>query len=192
MTERQCIQVHDGQHRHRGIREVLGCHREVISGLPVILIRAVEVEQCADCGELLSKKIPNFQNLIAAMAVVRVTDALKLNGVDIRFLRKAMNWTGKELADRLGVSVETVSRWENGKDLIGVANEKLLRLIVGTAMHEDAPAIDFDPQQITNMRIESVRATEAMRPMCFERVKFKRPSHPKEEQWDTAILDEAA
>jgi|HubBroStandDraft_6_1064221.scaffolds.fasta_scaffold399799_2 transcriptional regulator with XRE-family HTH domain len=181
-----------GQHRHQAIREVLDCHREVIGGLPVILLKAVEITRCGSCHEVLSKKIPNLQKLIAAMAIVRVSDPLKLRGEDIRFLRKAMNWTGKEMAAALGVSPETVSRWENGKDLIGVANEKLLRFIVGTELEESAPAIDFDAQQISNMRIESVRPAEEIRPMCFERVKFKRPCHPKEEQWDTAEVDEAA
>lgn len=185
MTEHQ-ICICDGQHRTQAIdREILDKHQEVVGGLPVILIRAVEVSRCKQCGEVLSKKIPDLQNLIAAMAVTRVTDPLKLRSEDIRFLRKTMNWTGKELASALGVSVETVSRWENGKDLIGIANEKLLRLIVGTTMTKSAPAIDFEPDQIAKMRIESVRAADEIGAMCFERIRFKRPSHPKENQWDT-------
>ena len=187
MSEHRCI--HDGQHR---IRQLHDCYREEVGGIPVVLIRAVEVTKCGDCDRIISKKVPDLQNLIAAMGITRVTDPLKLSGGDIKFLRKAMNWTGRELASTLGVSAETVSRWENGKDLIGTANEKLLRLVVGTSMRDHAPAIDFDAQQITNMRIESVRDAEDIHPMCFERVRFKRPSHPKEDQWDTAPMEAEA
>jgi DNA-binding transcriptional regulator YiaG len=183
--QQQRLHILDGQHRHRAIRELQESYRKVLGGIPVILIRAVELTKCADCGQVLSEKIPALQKLIAAMALARIADPLKLSGNDIRFLRKAMNWTAREFSSALGVSVETVSRWENGKDPIGLANEKLLRLMVGTAMQESAPAIDFDAQQVMNMKIESVRSAEEMRSMCFERVKFKRPSHPKEEQWDS-------
>jgi transcriptional regulator with XRE-family HTH domain len=186
MTEALCA------HAGAIAREILPRHYEELLGIPIVLLHAVEIRRCTRCQEVISKKIPDLQNLIAAMAITRITNALKLGAADIRFLRKAMNWTGRELASMLGVSGETVSRWENGKDIIGIPNEKLFRMVVGTSMRESAPAIDFDAQQITNMKIESVRPVEAIRPMCFERVKFKRPSHPKEEQWDTTVMDEAA
>lgn len=168
-------------------RDTRPMYREEGLGLPVILMNAVEVKVCVECGEVFSKRIPDLQNLIAAMAVARVMDPSKLNGRDIRFLRKAINSTAKDLASRLGVAEGTFSRWENDKDVIGLANEKLLRMIAGVLMHEDAPAVDFDAERIASMEIEAARPIEDMdtSPMCFERVRFKRPSHPKENQWDT-------
>ena len=168
--------------------EVQPQYEETSLGLPVVLMNAVEIKRCPNCGEILSVKIPDLQNLIAAMGVMRVGNPLKLAAMDIKFLRKALNITARELADRLEVSPETISRWENGKDVIGPANEKLLRLIVGDALTSDAPAIDFDPDAIINMRVEIARSAdgEDRAPMCFERIRFKRPAHPKEDQWDAA------
>ena len=40
---------------------------------------------------------------------------MKLNiGQNIRTLRRAADMTQEELADRLGVTYQSVSRWENG------------------------------------------------------------------------------
>jgi len=68
-----------------------------------------------------------MQGLIYAAAVSRVMNEQKLKGRDIRFLRKALDLPSKELADRLEVAQETMSRWENDKAPIGPENEKLLR-----------------------------------------------------------------
>ncbi len=38
---------------------------------------------------------------------------LKL-GENIRRLRRAINWTQDDLADRLGTTAQSVSRWESG------------------------------------------------------------------------------
>ncbi|HXZ02484.1 MAG TPA: helix-turn-helix domain-containing protein [Stellaceae bacterium] len=175
------------EHRARDAitKETLHVHREELLGIPVTLVDAVEIKKCGLCNQVISKKIPDLQNLIAAMALVRVTDPRRLGADDIRFLRKALNWTAKKLADRLEVAEGTVSRWENGKEPIGGANEKILRLIAGTEMASSAPAIDFSAEAIANMKIEDVRSAEDMHPMCFERVRFKRPSHRTEDQWDT-------
>ena len=40
---------------------------------------------------------------------------MKLNlGENIRIQRRKINWTQEQLADRLGVSGQSVSRWEKG------------------------------------------------------------------------------
>jgi DNA-binding transcriptional regulator YiaG len=35
--------------------------------------------------------------------------------IDIKFIRKHLNWTRAKLAEQAGVDVSTVSRWENGR-----------------------------------------------------------------------------
>ena len=124
------------------------------------------------------------------MAITRSNDPLKLNGRDIRFLRKALGYSGKELAGRMEVTAETVSRWENDRELIGSTSEKLLRLIVGGMLEDEAPAIDFDSDAIVNMRIQPARLQEHLTPIRLEYMAFKMPKQPKSHQWGT--LDKVA
>ena len=139
---------------------------------------------------MLSTVIPDLEGLRAAMAVKRVNDPLKLNGTEIRFLRKALGYTGKELAEKMQVSAESVSRWENNKELMRPIGEKLLRLIVGGMLASKAPALDFDSDEIVNMHIQSVRAQEDIAPICLEWTAVKMPKQRKSRHW--GILDEAA
>src|SRR5271166_1593132 len=50
----------------------------------------------------------------------------------------------RELAAKLEVREETVSRWENEKEPIGATSEKLLRLIVAQFLGDKAPALEVD------------------------------------------------
>lgn len=158
-------------------------------GIPVILVNAITQEICVDCGAVASTIIPDHKGLIAAVAISRIIDPLKLNGQEIRFLRKALNFNGKEFAERLEVAPETVSRWEHDKEIMGPAREKLLRLIVGKNLSEHAMAMDFTSDTIIDMRIQSVRAHEPSA-ILLERVKVKFPEHPSEKYWGE--FDEAA
>ena len=171
--------------------ELLAEYEDTRLGLPVVLVSSVTETSCEKCGKRLSIIIPDLQGLIAAMATTRITKPRKLSGSDIRFLRKALTLTGKELAGHLDVAPETVSRWENDREPIGTKNERLLRMLVGYEMTEDAPAIDFDPKEIWSMSIEPVLGDQQPEPMCFERVRFKRPQKPKENQWDEYLAEAA-
>lgn len=46
------------------------------------------------------------------------------------FLRKYMGWASADLAHRIGVTPESVSRWENGHEPIGAVPDRTLRLMV--------------------------------------------------------------
>ena len=102
--------------------------------------------------------IPDLDGLIAAVAVTRAMQPTKLLGVDIRFMRKAIGISGKALAASMEVKPETLSRWENSKEVIGPTSEKLLRMVTVGALAQKAPAVDIDMQVIVDMRILSVRS----------------------------------
>lgn len=53
-----------------------------------------------------------------------------LTGKEIRFLRKTMDWTQKELAERLGNDSQAVAHWEKDHHPIPAYAEKLLRIVV--------------------------------------------------------------
>lgn len=38
-----------------------------------------------------------------------------MDAEEIRELRKQLGWTGQRFAEEIGVSISTVSRWENGR-----------------------------------------------------------------------------
>jgi transcriptional regulator with XRE-family HTH domain len=120
---------------------------------PVVLENAVKEKVCVSCGNVVSHVIPEPDQLAAIVAVLRVCDPMKLNGDEIRFLRKSMGWKAKDLAERLAISVEHMSRFETGSIVITEVYERLLRALVCLGHHEATPHIDVDPSDIANMKI---------------------------------------
>ena len=167
-------------------RTVLGEYEDDLIGIgvPVRLVDSVIEERCDECGVVVGREIPDFDGLVAAVAVSRALHPLKLRGEELRFLRKALEVSAKELAEIIGVTQETMSRWENNRDPITPAMEKLIRFMVVVYLGDKAPAIDFDPKDVADMRIVSVCRDCAKPQMCFERVKVRVKPHRTEPHWD--------
>lgn len=138
----------------------------------VVIMDAVEEWRCENCGHLASIGFVDLEGLIAAVAVARVAAPAKLDAADVRFLRKALGWSSKDLAAKLEVRDETVSRWENNREPIGPTSEKLLRLIVAEFLAEKAPAVEVDEKGIASMRIRGARAAKPVE-MRFRPVRLK-------------------
>jgi DNA-binding transcriptional regulator YiaG len=173
--------------RGKARAETQDVYKDDLLGIPVIILHAAVQEKCVACGAVLATVIPDLDGLIAAVAVTRAMEPAKLTGVEIRFLRKAIGLTGKALAEALEVKPETLSRWENGKDVMGPTSEKLLRMVTAGVLGKKAPAVDIDLPSIVDMRIQSVRATVELPEMIFERVKVKLDERKKKENhWDHA------
>lgn len=154
--------------------------KELMGGMRVELVNAVQQVVCEQCATVMRTDIPDMPGLVAAVAVGRSKEGLKLNGEEIRFLRKVMGKTGKELAQELRVSDETVSRWENGHLLMGEPVERIFRWKVCKALEDKAPGVVWDDNEIlTRMNIVSVRAHPLV--MTFHRLALKR-----REQWREA------
>lgn len=145
----------------------LSKHEDKRLGLPGVkltLFNAVTLEKCALCGRVDSVTISNLEGLVATVALARVLHPAKLNGGEILFLRKAMEFTAKELAAQMEVNEQTISRWENDVDPIGAQSEKLLRRLVGDQLHDRAPLIEFTPEKIWALKITPIHA----RPLRFD------------------------
>ncbi|MFH0900948.1 MAG: type II TA system antitoxin MqsA family protein [Pseudomonadota bacterium] len=97
-------------------------------GLPVTL-HGVEVSRCPECGEY-EVAIPRIDELHRAIALPVIRKRARLTSGEIRFLRKYLGWSGVDFARHMGVDVSTVSRWENGQQMIGGQADRLLRLLV--------------------------------------------------------------
>ncbi|MBI4298458.1 MAG: helix-turn-helix transcriptional regulator [Chloroflexi bacterium] len=81
---------------------------------------------------------------------------VKWNGEMIRFLRRYLGRTQKELADELGVRQQTISEWETGMYMPRGSSRTLLQMVAEradfiyeaktiTQEEEDADATNLDP-----------------------------------------------
>jgi putative zinc finger/helix-turn-helix YgiT family protein len=104
-------------------------YRYAACGLLNVTLVGVEVRRCAKCGdhEVVIPRIEKLHQVLAA-AVIRQTSRLTKD--EIRFLRKYLGYSGVDFAKVVGVSPETISRWENGKEKMGSSAEKLVRMLV--------------------------------------------------------------
>jgi transcriptional regulator with XRE-family HTH domain len=96
----------------------------------VLLVNSVRQISDTKTGEIEQIIIPNLRGLLHQIALTRVLVSRKLSGPDIKFLRKAMPIKALELAGRIGVSPEHLSRCEAGERALSVGTEKCLRVAI--------------------------------------------------------------
>ncbi|MFZ0889502.1 MAG: helix-turn-helix domain-containing protein [Candidatus Binataceae bacterium] len=165
-------------------RTVPEYRNDALMGIPgIVILNTVEEMRCRKCGHVAATGFSNLEGLIATVAVARVAAARKLNARDVRFLRKALGWSSKELAAKLEVRDETVSRWENEREPMGPTSEKLLRLIVTQFLGDKAPALDIDEKRIVSMRIRAVSTATKPVEMRFRPVEM-RVARRRESAWE--------
>lgn len=161
-------------------------HIEDLGGVVVKLKNCVVVYRCEACGEEMVE-IPDLQGLIRATAVARALIPVRLNGADIKFLRRALDMSQRLFAEAMQMTVETVSRWENDARGVGGMSEMLVRHNVCALMHDVDPAIEYDPLMITRMRFRELAEGQALPPIAFSRIQV-RHDHRREEAWDNELL----
>jgi putative zinc finger/helix-turn-helix YgiT family protein len=133
--------------------EAVGSHDYRECGLPVRL-RGVVLRTCVHCGndEVVVPDIEELHRLIAR-TVMRKPHGL--SGPEVRFLRKWMGHSGRDLAAIMGVTPETVSRWETGAAPVGATADRLLRLLVAQSEPRDAHA----PEDLRNVQSDTTAST---------------------------------
>lgn len=97
-------------------------------GLPNITLAGVMVGRCEQCG-YHEVEIPGIEELHRVLAEAVTKRPGRLRPDEIRFLRKHIGFDQQTLAEKMGVSVVTVSRWENDVRNIGPSADRLLRLL---------------------------------------------------------------
>ncbi len=99
-------------------------------GINVTLVN-VPVRRCPSCGEEFLV-IPAIEKLHRLIARDLARSRARLQPGEIRFLRTYLGYSSADFARDMGVSPETVSRWESdhGPQRMGTAAERLLRLMV--------------------------------------------------------------
>ncbi len=97
-------------------------------GLSVTLENAT-ILRCVLCaGESVAIHAPARLHRAVAAAVVKKPGRLAAS--EVAFLRHHLNFTGEEMAQHLGVTKTSVSRWETGREPIGQVPDRLLRTLV--------------------------------------------------------------
>ncbi len=114
------------------------------SGLPHVTLQQVEVSRCPVCGET-EVAIPHIEALHRAIAAVLVQKRARLAPEEIRYLRKYLGWLGVDFAAHMGVTPETVSRWERSTTPMGGQADRLLRLLVVNL----APGQEYSADRLT-------------------------------------------
>jgi len=99
------------------------------AGLPDVTLLGVEMRRCPRCAEY-EVVIPRIEELHQRIAAEIIRKRSRLTPAEIRFLRKSLGWSGADLAAHVGVWAYTVVRWEDGHVVMGVAADRLLRLMV--------------------------------------------------------------
>lgn len=109
----------------------VGSYHYVESGLSKIYLKGVELHSCSNpnCGEE-ELVIPNIEKLHNLIAHELAGQKNKLLPEEIRFLRVHLGFSGTDFAKAIGVSPETVTRWEKGSVKMKDSTEKFLRLLV--------------------------------------------------------------
>jgi len=91
--------------------------------------------RCGSCGsEAVDVVAPTRLQCVIASLVIRKKTRLVAD--EIVFLRRLLDQSSQDMARTLGVTRESVSRWETGKQPIGVVPERLLRVIAALWLPE--------------------------------------------------------
>ena len=168
--------------------EIIESHQTEIIGIEVVLHNSAERVKCRDCHDE-TIMIPNMAGLIAAIAMLRVLNPIKLKGSEIRFIRKSLGLSAKKFASILEVSAESFSRWENDKSPISSVYEKLLRIFAAKNLQEKAPAIDMDIDTLVHMHIKPVCSSN--RKMIFHLERLRMDEETRQANKNKARLADA-
>jgi len=151
--------------------------KELVGGIHAVLIDAVEGAVCAKCGDIVRVDVPDRPGLLATIAVARCKEGLKLTGDEIRFLRKTVGFTAIQMAEKMKVSEETISRWENAHLAMNSHAERILRWRVCQEIGVGKrSAVVWNDDEILSMNIVPVTAKPLV--LTFHRVPYRR-----REQW---------
>ena len=126
-----------------------GDHRYAENDGLNVLLKDIKITSCPGCGEG-GVAIPKVNQLNEALAKAFARKSQRLEPAEIKFLRKYFGWSGQEFASRMGVTPETVSRWEHGARPMGSTAEILLRFsAIELSPVDEYPVPEFSELKMT-------------------------------------------
>ncbi len=124
-------------------------HVFVESGLKNVTLANVPVRRCDSCGEVevLIPRLPELHRLLAEMLIRKESN---LAAEEFRFLRKHLGYSSSDFAKKLGVTPETISRWESGKHPLDPPADRLIRMMVATSKPVNRYPEEIFPDQVVS------------------------------------------
>jgi putative zinc finger/helix-turn-helix YgiT family protein len=147
------------------------------AGLNKVYLKDITGYECQKCGEIMPI-IPNIKGLHRQIALNLINKKNLLSGNEMVFLRKEMRLKAKELAQLVGVHKVTVSRWENEREKISPACDRLIRMLYETKFIEktcEKVKSEIDKFNLTTeiSRMKRIFSTMCdMRNMAGENLKY--------------------
>lgn len=129
------------------------------SGLPYVTLVGVEVRRCKACGDH-EVVLPKIEQLHRAIALALIGKLPRLTAAEVRYLRKYLGWSGADFARHMGVTAESVSRWENDREPMSAVADRLLRLMVATK----APVSDYSLDSLAEVGEQAAPARLRVEP----------------------------
>ena len=99
------------------------------TGLRDLVLLDIELIKCGKCGNV-DPILFQVDELMHIAAVAILQKPYRLQGEELRFLRKHIDLNQEEFAKLLHVDKTTLSKWENNEDPIGVQSDLLARAVV--------------------------------------------------------------
>lgn len=118
--------------------------------------------------------VPHPKLLQLAAAVYRCTLPQRLNGKEMKFIRKAMGVSSVQWGKEIHANNSTLSRWEADKQPISASSEKLLRLTAVASMYTDAPGIEIDWRELSRMILRGFAVADKFQEMGFILCRYRK------------------
>lgn len=93
-----------------------------------VWLQGIELIHCDQCGneDPIIRKLSDLMRLLARAVAHK---PYRLQGYEIRFLRKFLEMNAEEFSRLLHVDKATLSKWENNEDPVGFQSDRLIRLV---------------------------------------------------------------
>jgi|GEM_PF-696462 len=164
------------------MRKITTDYRYTESGLKNVILKGIDAYECPKCKEV-SPIIKNIKEVHQFIAEKLVNKNSLLTGKEFAFLRKEMKVKAKDLAQIFGLHKVTISRWENEKEQIAPASDRLIRFLYDNRIFKQTceivrPGIDKLESQIMKSMLISLCEPKSSIEDVFRNIK-RRHIHSK-------------
>ena len=134
---------------------VKGDHRFIESGLTSVMLKGVDLIRCERCNTS-DPVIPHMNGLMRLIALALIQKPCKLRGEDVRYLRRYVGMSAADFAEILAVDPTTLSKWENDRDPVGPANDRLIRLVTLAMADDRLPHLHDESAKLVKQRFREI------------------------------------